>query len=962
MITQEHLASAPGALTVAGTAPLALHDPGMAYVVVEGEASIFMSPVRADGHRGERRYVCQIGRGQAALGAALGGHELLLVPMGEAIVLPARLSDVASAIAADDASAHQLFAEWVANADDAFDIFPSPGALESALGTGRMQLAPGAVLQAPGQLIWCRVITGEIRWHGYGTTLIQAGDVIPLSGGQDITAPQGAEIEILSSLTLGGAEAIEAAMRRSQVLLLTALAEKAAREDTERRAIFDRRLAEEREGVSRAVEAFVGLVTRSTIPTNLSGDPLLDAATFVGRSLGIKIIPPGRSEDMARLADPIEAIARASHFRTRRVLLLPPWWEHDNGPLLAYRQAKKSPVALLPIPGGYELLDPLNPVRVRVTAELAATLEPFAVMFYGSLPEGKLSAVKLVAFALQGKQRDLILVGIMGLIGSLLGMAAPQAMGMMVDHAIPDSDRGLLLQMGLGLLMASLGQVAFNICQGIVIQRVEARADASSQAAVWDRVLNLGAPFFRRYNVGDLNSRIMGIGQIRKQMSSQVLGTALSSIFAMFNLALMFSYSVPLAAVASLLVLVTLGVTSTVSIIRLNRAKPLRVLEGALQGLVVQLINGVPKLRASGGESRAFTHWATMFHKRAQIRQNLSILDSLLSVFNELMPVLSNMAIFYTACTAVGLAVLGKQGGLSTGIFLAFNAAYGTFLAAAAQLSNTAVSQLDLATVWQRVTPVLEEPPEVFEGQIDPGRLSGRVMVDHVTFRYEPGGKKILDDISIHAEPGEHIALVGSSGCGKSTLLRLLLGFEVPEMGMVAYDMQDLQKLDPRAVRRQLGTVLQAGKLNAGSVFDNVTAGAVLKQDEVWEAIRGAGMEADIKDMPMGLHTVVSEGGSNLSGGQRQRLLIARALALKPRVMLFDEATSALDNTTQAIVSATLERMRATRIVIAHRLSTIRNADRIYVFDAGKVVQCGTFDELAAQEGLFARLVARQTV
>jgi ABC-type bacteriocin/lantibiotic exporter with double-glycine peptidase domain len=206
------------------------------------------------------------------------------------------------------------------------------------------------------------------------------------------------------------------------------------------------------------------------------------------------------------------------------------------------------------------------------------------------------------------------------------------------------------------------------------------------------------------------------------------------------------------------------------------------------------------------------------------------------------------------------------------------------------------------------------------------------------------------------------VALVGPSGSGKSTLFRLLLGFDTPEVGAVYFDGQDMAGLDLNALRRQLGVVLQTSRLMSASIFENIASSARITMEEAWEAAAMAGLADDILAMPMGMHTVVSEGGTNLSGGQRQRLLIARALALRPRILLFDEATSALDNRTQAIVSESLERLRVTRIVVAHRLSTIRHADRIYVLEKGRLIQQGNFDQLTATPGLFSQLVKRQQV
>ena len=297
---------------------------------------------------------------------------------------------------------------------------------------------------------------------------------------------------------------------------------------------------------------------------------------------------------------------------------------------------------------------------------------------------------------------------------------------------------------------------------------------------------------------------------------------------------------------------------------------------------------------------------------------------------------------------------------MSIGVFLAFNTALGTFVGGTTALSNSLVAILDTLAKSKRIMPILEAEPEANETKSDPGRLEGSLSLSHLCFRYSEEGSLILDDVSIEANPGEFVALVGPSGSGKSTLFRLLLGFETPESGLVAFDGQDLSGLDVTAIRRQLGVVLQSGVLNAGSIFETIGAGALITLDEAWQAATDAGLEDDIRAMPMEMHTMVSEGGGNLSCGQRQRLLIARALVTNPRILLMDEATSALDNRTQAIVSRSLQRRKVTRIVIAHRLSTIQNADRIYVLDRGRIVQTGMFDELADREGVFGSLMAKQ--
>ena len=324
---------------------------------------------------------------------------------------------------------------------------------------------------------------------------------------------------------------------------------------------------------------------------------------------------------------------------------------------------------------------------------------------------------------------------------------------------------------------------------------------------------------------------------------------------------------------------------------------------------------------------------------------------------NQALPAISTMLLFW-----FGVQLLNGTGGeqLSIGMFLAFNAALGTFVAGTAALSNSVVDAMDVMAKSRRIRPILDEEAETGSAKADPGRLQGGVALSNVCFRYSADGPMILDGLSIHVDPGEFVALAGPSGSGKSTIFRLLLGFETPESGVVTFDQQELSGLDPTGVRRQMGVVLQSGVLNSGSILDNIGVGGVITMDEAWEAAEDSALADDIRAMPMGMHTMVSEGGGNLSGGQRQRLLIARTLVLRPRILLMDEATSALDNRTQEVVSKSLERRKVTRLVIAHRLSTIRSADRIYVMDHGRVAQAGSFEQLVEQEGVFRSLMARQ--
>ncbi|MGB5712266.1 MAG: NHLP bacteriocin export ABC transporter permease/ATPase subunit, partial [Waterburya sp.] len=548
-----------------------------------------------------------------------------------------------------------------------------------------------------------------------------------------------------------------------------------------------------------------------------------------------------------------------------------------------------------------------------------------------------------------------------GALTTILGMVAPQATGMLIDKAIPDSDRLLLWQIGLALFAAALGKSAFQLSQGIITLRVENATDVNLQLAVWDRLLKITPAFFRQYTSGDLVNRLLAVRQIRSQLSGATQRTLLSGIFSLLNLALMFVYSVKLALIGMGISVLAIIVTITSGILLVRKERQQEKLDGEIDGLTVQLIGGVAKLRVAAAESRAFATWAEKYSQKTKLIFSIQEINDAISTFNEALPLISSVLLFWFAILFIHIAqAKGNPTGLTPGTFLAFNVAFGTFISGVTDLSNTLTDILGIVPLWERAKSLVQAPTEYDPNRTDSGRLAGRLVLDRITFRYREDGSPILDNVSLQANSGEFIAIVGPSGSGKSTLFRLLLGFEMPQSGTIYYDGQDLTGLDVTSVRRQLGVVLQNGRVQQSSIFDNIACGALITLNEAWQAAKMAGLTEDIEQMPMGMHTVVSEGGSNLSGGQRQRLLIARALIGNPKIILMDEATSALDNRTQAIVTQSLETLNTTRIVIAHRLSTIRHADRIYVLEAGRVVQVGSFAELIQQEGLFARLAARQ--
>jgi NHLM bacteriocin system ABC transporter ATP-binding protein len=976
MLNSVNQINLPGtSVEVKANQPIALSEPTLLWIVQSGAVAIFSVEVQQGEAQGRRHYLFSVQPGQALFGMAPSettAYQLLAVPIEETELLQVQQAALGRSLSPGKTDLISLVETWVQHLSQAV-AWPNEAGYGNEFEAGwataqtpqaRVEVPTGETFQPRDEVVqWVQVQQGQFTWLGVDSLpLSPSTPLLPLSPHLWLRATEDSQLELHRATDVQDGDILLTGLHTLHAQLLQGIALNEARTAAEMQQQFQQKESLNRQITEAALDELATLVKPRKTFIPLEGKPLLAAVGAVGHALGVEIRPPARSEDFNRLKDPLEAIARASRLRYRRVLLRDNWWKKNGGPLLAYLKQDHKPVALLPVKAThYDLLDPETRSRTRVDAQVDATLSPEAITFYRPLPETVQNATSIIAFAAKGRFWDLATILIMGILGSLLGMVVPQATGILVDAAIPSSDRGLVLQLGLGLVSAAFGSAVFQLSQSLASMRSETASDSATQAAVWDRLLNLRISFFRQYSTGDLQSRVTGISQIRQQLSTTTLRTVFSSFFSLLNLGLLIYYSFKLAIVAIVVALISLIVTVIAGILMLRKQRPLLELQGTILGTMVQLINGITKLRVAGAEDRAFAYWSKKYSQQAKLELSTQFIEDVMALFNTVMPTITLAVLFWFV---VGMLTDPKAegGGFSTGTFLAFNSAFGTFIGGTTSLSGTVLNILSIIPLWKRAQPILEAVPEVGQDKADPGRLSGKVEIDHVVFRYRPDGPLTLDDVSIRAYPGEFIALVGPSGSGKSTIFRLLLGFDTPELGTVYYDGQDLAGLDVYAIRRQIGVVLQNARINTASLFDNIASGAQVSMDEAWAAARMAGFEEDIRSMQMGMHTVISEGGTNLSGGQRQRLIIARALVLKPNILLFDEATSALDNRTQAIVSASLDRLNVTRIVIAHRLSTIRNADRIYVLEAGRVVQAGNFETLAAQsDGLFAQLIARQT-
>ncbi len=947
---------------LAGNAPLTLDDPSLAWSVESGEADVFCVEIEASGALGRRHYLFSVKTGDLLFGIqpTSSGRPVALVAVGLAnsSVHRVPVADVRAGMAnpANAKTVLDSVEAWVRGM-----CRPRHGeayyhaAVDLNAGAS-VSLTRGQTAGPLDGIVWVKELTGSARYLGAANALVPTGVPLPLADPAWIEADDSCQIDVATEALSPADEDFWQSLDAFNRMVLAHeqqhLDLMAARDaqGLEQAAVHEQAT---RETAFQSLSAVID-VTAAPAQTE-THDLLFAACQAVAGAMHVDIRRPPAVEGAPPPSDPLGAIAKASRIRTRSVALQGEWWRREAGPMLGFWAGQQpQPVALLPARGGYNVVDPKANTRQPLDGRLRSQLAGTAIVFYRPFAERALGGWDLVRFGLQGLRGDLTRVVGLGVVIGIIATFTPIVTGVIFGSIIPASDHRRLVAIAFALIGAAVGSSLFQVAQGLAVVRIEARLDSSLESAVWDRLLTLPVPFFRDFSAGDLTNRAMGIDQIRQILEGAAISSILSAVFSLTSVVLMFYYSATLALIGVGLTLISLAATALACAVELKYVRRLTTLQGEIAGSLLQFITGIAKLRVAAAETRAFSAWATAFAEQKRLFFRSRNIGNALTTFSAAWLVLIYLVVFAVIASL-------PQGSLSTAAYLAFMAAFtGQLLISVLTLSQAATSVLQCVPLYERSLPILQTLPEVTEAKADPGLLSGAIEVSHVSFRYEAGGPPVLQDVSMRTQPGEFVAIVGPSGAGKSSIFRLLLGFETPESGTIYFDGRDLGGLDASAVRRQIGVVLQDARIMPGTIFENIVGTARLTMDDAWEAARLAGLDQDIKQMPMQMHTYISEGGATFSGGQRQRLMIARALVGKPRILLFDEATSALDNVTQAIVTESMAKLKATRVVIAHRLTTVQNADQIVVLEAGRVVQTGDYASLIAQPGTFADLARRQ--
>ena len=674
------------------------------------------------------------------------------------------------------------------------------------------------------------------------------------------------------------------------------------------------------------------------------------------------------SDNLAKKLDAIGLLNRLvqkGNMQIRYISLPSDWYKQDIGMMIGYYGEKKELAAFIPeSTNSYKMVTLQQPNGVRVTRKIAKNIGADAFACYAGFLPKALSIFDLLKFMfMQCWKIDYLTILAISIFAGLIPLITPILTETIFQDIIPIFDRQCLATVTQVMMVTAFTVSALSIIRSVAIIRISTKLQITSEAALWGRLMSLPTKFFRRFTVGELASRMSGFNVVKELVSGDFIGTLFSFVFSFWSIILMCYYSFSLTLTALGIWLIHFFIISLIYYQTLIIQRKMIKCSNKTAGTVQQIFAGLAKFRVQGAEEQAYLLWSKNFGEQWKWNLKLRWLNNYTTIINSIQPFVLTMLLYYIAI--LGMNQTGADGKSISGIgypqFIAFNAAFTAFNASLGTVLGFIVQFFRIQPQIENLKPIIEEIPESTSDKADASVLSGDIEVSHLSFGYE-GGEEILHDVSFHIGSGENVAIVGKSGCGKSTLIRLLLGFETPKQGAIYYDGQDLSDVSLTSVRSQMGVVLQNGQLMAGDIFSNIVGTRLLSQEDAWRAAEAACIAEDIANMPMGMQTFISEGSSNISGGQRQRILIARALVNKPSILIFDEATSALDNRSQSVVTQSLDKLNATRIIVAHRLSTIRNCDRVIVLDAGRVAEVGTFDELVAKGGIFSELVKRQVV
>ncbi len=649
----------------------------------------------------------------------------------------------------------------------------------------------------------------------------------------------------------------------------------------------------------------------------------------------------------------LDALLDPEGIMYEKINLLDKQWKKQSNFILAFFK-DGVPVILRPSLFGYNCECPSNVHNTR--GWKIDQLEPYAYAVYRPLNDDGFSVWRFIRLMMHFiSPGDILYIAAATFFVTVLGLVAPAVNKYVLQDLLEKGPAAYsqLIVMAFVFFVAGLLKGVFSILKIFLLSRMKLRISTQMQTAVVSKVLLMPYDYFLSKSVGKQSVQIRSTQRLTGLLLDFFLGNLFNVFFSVAYIPQM-SKLAPQLLVPSLLVLVVQMVVSVLLCLASakNTAELLNFRQDS-DGLAFELIKGIQKIRGVGAENRAYYMAATRQRK---------VLDASLNppIWVRLnVPILSLISSFGT----ILVLLLAAVSGVSQAEYISFTSSFGL-------LSSSVNSMISMSKEIIAVNPLINQMRQLFDykSTVPDGRryvssLRGDISIEGLCFSYTfKGNQKCVDNIDLHIRQGEKVAFVGESGCGKSTLLKLILGLLIPDAGTILFDGCPISTFNQRSFRKRIGSVFQFSRVFPGTIFDNIAFTAPgITPDEAWAAAEAACIAEDIKKLPMGLETEISEGnGGGFSGGQKQRILLARAFAQKPSVLILDEATSALDNISQHHVLSSVYSMPCTVLMVAHRLSTVKGCDRIIVLKDGQIVEQGDYNSLIEKNGEFARLVRKQ--
>lgn len=676
-----------------------------------------------------------------------------------------------------------------------------------------------------------------------------------------------------------------------------------------------------------------------------SSDLLIKAAQVVAAELAIVMIeinPPSLIKD---LDGKLAYLSENNNLSFRKVKIEKEIFSHDFDPLIVFDKKTNEPKVLLSKDKQqYYLLDPLTMTSNRFHETDFDFLLNVGIALYKNLDE-KPTSRNIFKFVFEKQTTIVAVVVFISLLSGILSLYTPMAYEWIFDKAVPDHDNGFLLQILLGLLAVAVSQSLFQFARSYALLRLEGKTSNKLQNALWNRLMKMKIVFFKKYAAGDLFQRISAIDEIRSLLSNHLLTTVVGALFSFLYFGLMLRHSVVLSFIMLIPIILMIVLFSIVISMTISRELDVLNLQGAIFSYFVPIIDNIKKIRLYSAEARAYQRWSFLFSSKKKKEVEIMAIHNWLMVIHQFLHNFGTIIMYFIV---IGYLVKKSSGKLpssvhitSIGQFLSFSSAYGSFSAAIFSIGGA------LLSILKDVVPRLKRAKVVFDDEIERKRgfnnvknIKGTITFKEVTFRYSVQSKTILNRLNLTIDTGSFIQIIGGSASGKSTILKLLTGMIEPTDGVVLIDGLSVHEYPLSVLRSKVGCLEQQGHIFIGSIRDNISCGRSFTDEQIEQVLELTYLNQIVDRLPMGLETVLPQGGSTLNEEEKRKIYLSRVLLNNPSILIIDDALMYFPKEERRVILEHLKQRHKTVLVFSTKLIDQEVFDHVYLLSEGVVTLC----------------------